>query len=420
MKKKLSRILGLIIVLSMIASIVAFASPQSIPNGPYIQPEQFISLQSYMSNQDLYDALYKLADRSNGRMTLEIAGYSNAINGNLMEPLGYPLYVAKLGDANPDKTKVLITSQIHGNEPIGTEAIINLIQKLLSNDREAKSILDNVTIWFMPRINPDGAANINAEGILYPVRYSSQTWIPENIGLAPGTTAPWYYTTRGTGTPGYDQNRDYNPNLDFRIENFDQDIIENALNDKINFNNSNKGGFFVTPEARIVTKVFQELDPDAYFDLHHRGFNKLSEDDMRSVPIQIAAVVANPYTCPFTGKQYEVDDNVLRLGKQINALAFESIQRGSSHFGAIQKYPDVDLPGTSLGTFALNDTAIMLIEVKGQTHNLGQKQNGMLIQTVTTPLYEIFKALADGSIHNVDPAIYDKIPESAFRISRPN
>lgn len=414
MKKTVLQIVGLAIVISMLVSFVAFAAPQSIPNGPYIQDNQNISLSSFMKNEDLYKTLQKLEERSKGKMKLEIAGYSDAIHGNLMEPLGYSLYVAKFGEADPDKVKVLITSQIHGNEPIGTEAIIELIQKLLSNSKEVREILENVTIWFMPRINPDGAAHIQ-DGKLSPIRYSKQEWIPEAIGLSTGTKAPWYYRSGS----GYDQNRDYNPNLDFRIEDFDPQVIENALNDG-KINNSLTGGFYVTPEARIVTKVYKELNPEVYIDLHHRGFNKLSDDDIRSVPIQIAAVVANPYKCPFTGRQYEVDGDVLKLAKQINILTYNTLQRGSSHFGAIQKYPDVDLPGTSLGTFALNDTSIMLIEVKGQTHNLGQKQSGMLTQTVTTPVYEVFKALANGTIHNIDASLYDEIPKSAHRISKPN
>ncbi|MBT2709966.1 hypothetical protein J7I91_18695 [Pseudomonas sp. ISL-84] len=136
--------------------------------------------------------------------------------------------------------------------------------------------------------------------------------------------------------------------------------------------------------------------------------------------IQLAAVVADPYTDPFTGDEYEVDEDVLTLGKQVNALAAQTLQRGYSHFGAIQKYPDVNLPGTALGAFALNDAAIMLMELKGQSQTLGQKQAGMLKETVKAPLYDLFNALADGSIHDVDPAVYDAIQESTNRITDPS
>jgi hypothetical protein len=432
MKKVTKAVIPAALALSMIASSTALADPQSKPNGPYIENEQNISLSSYMSNEELYQTLQKLKASSNGKMKLEIAGYSNQSPDGYQteEDKGEPLYVVKFGDADPNKKSVLITTQIHGNEQIGTEAAIDIIQKLSSNSKEVNEMLDKVSIWIMPRINPEGADN-QYEDKWYPTRYTHQTWLPENIDLPEGTKAPWYYNSDGSeraqnnngrvvyGIPGYDQNRDYNPNLDFRVEDQDKDEVEAFLNDRAT-NNSNFGGFYVTAEARTVTSVFQELQPDVYVDVHHRGFNTVSDEDNRSVPMQLAAVVADPYTDPFTGQQYEVDENVLTLGKQVNALAAQTLQRGFSHFGAVQKYPDVNLPGTALGAFALNDAAIMLMEIKGQSQTLGQKQAGMLKETVKAPLYDLFNALADGSIKEVDPAVYDAIPESTNRITDPS
>jgi hypothetical protein len=140
---------------------------------------------------------------------------------------------------------------------------------------------------------------------------------------------------------------------------------------------------------------------------------------IRSVSIQVAAEVADPYTDPFSGNHYEVDADVLELAKQVNAIGWQALQRGYSSYGAIQKYPTVNLPGTTLGSFALNDTAIMLIEIKGQTQNLGQKQSGILTQTAVVSIYEILTALADGTIHDVETSIYDDIPESAHSIRDP-
>jgi hypothetical protein len=417
--------------LSMIASSTVFADAQSKPNGPYIENEQNISLSSYMSNEELTKTLQKLEASSNGKMKLEVAGYTNlAPDGYQTETdKGDPLYVVKFGDADPNKKRVLITTQIHGNEQIGTEAAIDIIQKLNSGGKEVEEILENVSIWIMPRINPEGSDNTYEEK-WYPTRYTHQTWLPENIALPAGTAAPWYYNSDGSeraqnnngrvvyGIPGYDQNRDYNPNLDFRVEEEDKAEVASFLNSKAT-NNSRYGGFYVTAEARTVTSVFKEFKPDVFVDVHHRGFNTLTEEDNRSVPIQVAAVVADPYTDPFSGKQYEVDEDVLKLGKQVNALSAQALQRGFSHYGAIQKYPDVNLPGTALGAFALNDAAIMLIEIKGQSQTLGQKQAGMLKETVKVPLFEVFKGLADGSIHDVDPDYYDTIPESQNRIEDP-
>jgi len=422
MTTKLLGRLGLVLVFCLILSPMAFAAPQSLPNGPWVEDEQNVSLQGIMTNEELYKNLQQIEHTSKGRMQLEIAGYSDAINGNLMEPLGWPLYVCKFGepDSNTDKWRVLITSQIHGNEVLGTQAVVKLMQKFAAGGKEVDEILENVIVWFMPRVNPDGAMH-ESDGEWYPIRQSSQVWDPEFIGLPAGTRAPWYYSSRNEG---YDLNRDSNPNLDFRIENLADygwtldEFAEDILNDR-SMNNSNYGGYYVTPEARIITGVYQQLQPDVYIDVHHRGFNTLTDEDIRSVSIQVAAEVADPYNDPFSGDHYEVDADVLKLAKQVNAVGWLALQRGYSSYGAIQKYPTVNLPGTTLGSFALNDTAIMLIEIKGQTQNLGQKQSGMLTQTAVVSIYDILTALADGTIHDVDTSIYDDIPESANSIRDP-
>jgi hypothetical protein len=44
----------------------------------------------------------------------------------------------------------------------------------------------------------------------------------------------------------------------------------------------------------------------------------------------------------------------------------------------------------------------------------------MLTQTAVTSIYEILTALADGTIHDVDPSLYDDIPPSANSIRDPS
>lgn len=43
---------------------------------------------------------------------------------------------------------------------------------------------------------------------------------------------------------------------------------------------------------------------------------------------------------------------------------------------------DIDLPGTALGSFALNGSGTVLIEVRGQTQSWGAKMRGQLVETV--------------------------------------
>lgn len=420
MVKSLGKILFSALILSLLFFSVVYAQPQSNPNGPWLQDNQNVSLSSLMTNQQLYDKLVDLEARSHGKMKLEVAGYTNAPYDNLQKPVGEPLYVVKFGDASLDKKRVLVMSQIHGNEPLGTEAMVELIQKFITGSPEIDSILSKVMIWFMPRVNPEGAM-YQSNGELYPVRQNQMGWNPISVGLTEGIRAPWYFNSK---VGGYDVNRDFSPNMDLIPEDLAKTIegkakLENYLTSK-STNNSLNAGILVTPEARAITNVYKALKPDVCIDLHHRGFNTVSDTDNRSVSIQLAASLVKDYLDPISGIQYRVKPEVFDLGKKINVVAYQSLQRGFSSFGAIQRYPDVNLPGGGLCAFELNGSAIMLVEVKGQTQSLGQKQNGMLKEAMKTPVYEALKALSDGSFNNVDPVLYDQIPQSDNSISAPH
>ncbi|WP_144555451.1 M14 family zinc carboxypeptidase [Bacillus sp. X1(2014)] len=426
MKKK--KTLGLVLTSGILATSIAygsssaFADPITTPNGPWVTDQQNLSFESLMSNEQLEAKLKQMEQASKGRMKLEQYGTSN--DGN-------PLYVAKLGDNAPNKKRVLIYTQIHGNEPLGTEAAVELIQKLSAGGQEADKILDKVSIWFAPRINPDGTAN-KYEGKPFPTRYSHQTWNPAELGLPADTKAPWYYNAEGSeraqnndgkvvyGIPGFDLNRDFHPNYDFDVNEEikkDPQKVANILN-STSTNNGAQASLVFSPETHALTKVVKEFDPDVAIDLHHRGFNQLSEEDKRSVSIQLLALfTTKPYVDPFNGRTYKVDESVETLSKKVNAVAYESLQRGNSSFGAIQKYPQVNYPGSGLGAIQLNGTATMLIEIKGQTQTLGQKQNGMLKETAKVPVMAVLNSLADGSLENADPAVYDAIPDYALPVS---
>lgn len=420
MKKRLP-ILAASLGLALMTSQATFASPQSTPNGPYVEKEQNVSLSSVMTNEELQKKLQKLEKSSQGKMQLDIAGHSNE---------GEPLYVAKYGDNDPDKKRVFLYTQIHGNEVLGTEAALEMMQKFNSGGKEMNEMLDEVSVWIMPRINPDGTMT-DYEGDWNPVRYNHQTWNPEELGLPSDTEAPWYYN-EGTerdqandgridyGIPGYDLNRDFSPNFNFDINEVDKEKLADVLNDE-STNNSHSTGFVVSPEAEAITNVVQEFNPDVAIDVHHRGFNVLSEEDNRSVSISVLGMfTTKPYVDPFTGNKYEVEEDVEKLSKQITVVGYQSLQRGFSSYGAIQQYPQVNYPGSGLGAIQLNGTATMLIEVKGQTQTLGQKQNGMLKQTVKKPIYDILNKIADDSIENVNANLYDEIPPAYGWTSDPS
>ncbi len=65
---------------------------------------------------------------------------------------------------------ILLWSQMHGDEPTATAALLDLINWLGTDpsDPTAQSILANLTLWIIPMLNPDGAERTqrwNAQGI---------------------------------------------------------------------------------------------------------------------------------------------------------------------------------------------------------------------------------------------------------------
>jgi hypothetical protein len=68
---------------------------------------------------------------------------------------GTPIYKLKMGTG---EKKVLLWSQMHGNESTGTKALFDLLNCFVhTNENEIKTILEACTLVFIPMLNPDGA-----------------------------------------------------------------------------------------------------------------------------------------------------------------------------------------------------------------------------------------------------------------------
>jgi hypothetical protein len=80
--------------------------------------------------------------------------------------LGNPIHVIKIGKG---QKKVLMWSQMHGNESTTTKAIFDLCQLFSEcTDKEIQTILNSCTIAIIPMLNPDGAkayTRLNANDI---------------------------------------------------------------------------------------------------------------------------------------------------------------------------------------------------------------------------------------------------------------
>ncbi|MEZ4802651.1 MAG: M14 family zinc carboxypeptidase [Gelidibacter sp.] len=90
--------------------------------------------------------IYPLVKKHQNNFIIESIGIS---------VLGEEIHVIKIGNG---PKKILMWSQMHGNESTTTKAVLDLCNVFAnSNLNEVKSILQNCTIAIIPILNPDGA-----------------------------------------------------------------------------------------------------------------------------------------------------------------------------------------------------------------------------------------------------------------------
>lgn len=399
--KKNKKVLAGLSVLALCASLTAPAFATNSPNGNLYNENQVYSVNGYTDYAEMVKRLQQIEANSQGRVALEIVGQSNK---------GRDIYQARVGTG--DKV-VLIESEIHGNENTGTEAILSMLQYLgTSNSPEAKKIREEITLVTLPKMNPD-ASELDRRG-------NDMSWeevVEDFPQLADAAGTAWnYYNNRilqdrdYNGRPGFDVNRDFNPDLNYVPQASDFP------------GNSSKAGWYITPESQTVRDVYKSLqaefgDVDVFIDLHHQGqYYVEGTDDIVTMSLS-ADFVPDPNK-PAGAKYAQYADNYnFEFSKQLNLAAYNALQSlgENSPFNNITLYSqDLDLPGTALGSFALNGSGTVLFEVRGQSHSLGQKKKGQLVKAVETGLYGIINGVVDGSVEQLDPAEYDNIPLTSY------
>ena len=119
-----------------------------------------------------------------------------------------------------------------------------------------------------------------------------------------------------------------------------------------------------------------------------------------------AQFVPDPNT-PEGAKYAQFADNYnYDFSRQLNVAAYNELQSyGNSKFKNISLYSQgLDLPGTALGSYALNGSGTVLFEVRGQTQIMGQKEKGQLVKSVERGLDAIIKGVADGTVEHLNPS----------------
>ncbi len=143
------------------------------------------SYNDYHNHQETIDLLADFAETFPEITKLDTIGYS---------VLGRAICCLKISDnplADEDETPILMLGNHHGNEVLSVEATLFQIDFLLNNygtDPEVTDWINNMEIWYVPMVNPDGREAIrrtNENGVDLNRNYSFEHTASENHGLTP-------------------------------------------------------------------------------------------------------------------------------------------------------------------------------------------------------------------------------------------
>lgn len=333
----------------------AVAGPTVKPNGPWIAPEQNVSLEGLHSYDQLMKALNQIEKASKGEVEVFPAPYQANFTGR-------DIPVVKIGNG---PRAMMIIAQQHGNEFVVSDAALKLIQDLSSNSKAVREIREQITVIVMPRVNVDG--------------FDSTL-----------TGSPWRYNVDPTvlpGTPfavsgvGYDINR-YHP----------QDLYLNPYDS----NEDNP-----VPEALAVRHVFEDYQPEIFMDMHHQGTYVDDDDQM------ITMSTLWPLN---TG----VAADVVTLAKQTVGVLYMEVDPYG--FANVSLYPGGTTPGISRNRYGLLGSGAVLVELRG---GIGQKSMGKISKAAYYSMISVVESFASGEIYFVSPTIAENIPPRGPSVQNP-
>ncbi|WP_049923468.1 M14 family zinc carboxypeptidase [Halopiger djelfimassiliensis] len=405
------------------------------PGGPWAPNEQAINYNGYLTNDELGKRLQQIDKRSD-RIALEQIGASAG--------RGDPIWEVTVGDGNEN---VHIINQIHGDEPTGAAAMVKILQTLANGSAPAiETILDNLTITIIPRVNPDGANFVGDDGVgtdgeLRQRRQNTTEWTE---GDSRYINANSY--GHGLEVPGYDLNRSFSIDPDYtpfdepeewwsvRDEeanlaalNMPVDEVPLEPEDGMPYDELWNVGLNINPETQAVTKSFLEADPDWAITHHHQNATIDPESAAQGGPEwqSIMSVMA-PFGPTYAGldgvdyRSYVGEGNpFLSVDTQTRSLQLSGLvadqmeQFGRGRFNTITRYGYGPLWGSYLDSLCpQTDAAGALYEVSHQSDSRGHKARGTMVKVTVEGIMATFERIADGSIHDVDEMTYFDLPLS--------
>ncbi|WP_331233814.1 M14 family zinc carboxypeptidase [Natronorarus salvus] len=333
------------------------------PNGPFPPETAAENYQGFLSNEQLYDRLHRLENRSN-------VEYEEI--GETWE--GRPIPYATIGSGD---FHVFHTTQQHGDEQPGTEAALDVLQ-VLGNGRGNDDILDEVTIHVIPRHNPDGWAPAGDNET--PTRSNAR---PESE-CHDNPYASWWQPTTQCGP--VDPNRQHYFQFD------DQTLAQvdpDAFDADVGIPDENP-----SPETQAMLDKVEEVGADLVVDWHTQ-FTYYDDDcDMINVSM------AWPYN-------EAAPDEAVDLSKRGVAALRDGVQGRAN--GNVSRYPGGTTVNIARNAHGVAGRGSILIEQRGQASELNNASRGQLVRHAKFMFDNLHAELASGALFERSPDEVDDL-----------
>ncbi|MDJ1434161.1 M14 family zinc carboxypeptidase [Halostagnicola sp. A-GB9-2] len=334
------------------------------PGGPWPTETQQLNINSLHDYEQLERTLERIERKGNGRVTVESAGESNE---------GRDLYLATVGNGDTD---VFLFAEQHADEATGCEALLNLLEELAAGGQWS-DLLEELTLHVMPRANPDGVEygelrhrfNVDPDA---PARDESAGIYTDYDGAGVGWDVNRYHWFDWTESELY--------------QNYPEEYPENPV-----------------PEAQILVDTIEAIDPLWVADFHNQ-YHYVSDEGEN--------ITGSIYWPTASGADPDAQD----LSKQLCRGIYDDVD--SQGNTTLTQFPGGDTRGIARNSYGERGIGCVLIEMRGQTDEFGQKSGGQLIRTAYEMAVSMLERTADESVFDVDPAAVEEIPERGERHQR--
>jgi hypothetical protein len=356
----------------VLASCFAVGPAFAQPNGPWLTDEQYRSLSSLRSYEQLLAAIDSAVQSSQGTAVLGWGKYKSNT--------GRGIPYVRVGNG---PTAIIIAAQQHADEMETSDSVVSLIRYASGSSAEAKVLREKLTMVFVPRMNPDGFDGVNPDGTsIQALNGATPPWRQNyDPRYGEGATLPAFYL-RGRG---YDINR-YHPfrpgcpldNPNYPNINTAEGVSTCETEDFVPGVNSPYDIALgnPVPEAKTVRALFDQFKPAVIMDFHHQGTLVDADGRMITASTLWPTAVATADWLVETDAEPEARarfDSGQLMAKKVVSVLVDAIQ--TYGYANVSRYPGGTEPGISRNAYGLLGSGSVLLELRG---GIGIKSGGYI------------------------------------------